>query len=109
MYNCNTKIYDKPIWPCPYNENRLKHLYIKEASGKYTSQSLFDIYSFTHISHGIIFFYILSKLNHHFNFNQIYLIYFAILLETSWELIENSDLIENKLNDLPYIKFNSNF
>ena len=42
--SCNTKIFNRPIWPCPYNENRLKHLYIKESSSKYTSQSLFDIY-----------------------------------------------------------------
>ena len=57
--NCNKKIYNRPVWPCPYNENRLKHLYIKELSSKYSSQSLFDIYSFTHISHGILWFYIL--------------------------------------------------
>ena len=29
--------------------------------------------------------------------------------DTTSKLIENIDLIENKLNDLPYIKFNSNF
>ena len=29
--------------------------------------------------------------------------------DTTSKLIDNIDLIENKLNDLPYIKFNSNF
>ena len=29
--------------------------------------------------------------------------------DTTSKLIENNDLIEKKLNDLPYIKFNSNF
>ena len=45
---CNSSLFSKPLWPCPYN-SRLKHLYINESDGKYTSQSLFDIYSFTHI------------------------------------------------------------
>ena len=43
--DCNTSILNRPIWPCPYNENRLRNLYINESSGKWTSQSLFDIYS----------------------------------------------------------------
>ena len=92
--NCNTKIYDKPIWPCPYNENRLKYLYIKEASGKYTSQSLFDIYSFTHISHGILLFYILYYLNNYKKYK--YMIFIALIYETLWEIVENSPYVINK-------------
>ena len=63
--NCKSKIFNKPIWPCPYNQSRLKNLYVKESSGKYTSQSLFDIYSFTHVSHGIILFYVYITVETH--------------------------------------------
>ena len=56
--DCNTKFINTPVWPCPYN-NRLKNIYIDKPDDKYTSLSLFDIYSFTHISHGMILFYVL--------------------------------------------------
>ena len=88
--DCNSKIYGKPIWSCPYNEERLKNLYIPESDGKYTSQSLFDIYSFTHISHGILLFYILRYIYKKKNEKMIYIsIIYAIILEFIWEIIEN--------------------
>ena len=31
LTNCKSTIFNKPIWPCPYNVNRLKNLYIKES------------------------------------------------------------------------------
>ncbi len=99
--NCNKKIYNRPVWPCPYNENRLKHLYIKESSSKYTSQSLFDPYSFTHISHGILLFYILYFINGYKKYNSM--IYIALLFEILWEIIENTPMIINK-----YRKVNKN-
>jgi len=95
MTDCNTTIYNKPVWSCPYNDkNRLNNLYIKEESGKYTSQSLFDIYSFTHVSHGIILFYILYQLNHKNKYT--YMIYIALLYEILWEIIENTPIIINR-------------
>ena len=94
LTNCKSTIFNKPIWPCPYNQNRLKNLYIKEASGKYTSQSLFDIYSFTHISHGILLFYILYYLNNYKKYK--YMIFIALIYETLWEIIENTPMIINK-------------
>ena len=92
--NCKSKIFNKPIWPCPYNESRLKHLYIKESSGKYTSQSLFDIYSFTHVSHGIILFYVLYYLHNYKKYNLM--IYYALFYEIMWEIIENTPMIINR-------------
>jgi len=94
---CNSHIFGKPLWPCPYN-SRLKHLYIKDADGPYTSQSLFDIYSFTHISHGMILFFIISFMNKVFNLkmNEINFTYLIIILEIFWEIIENTPYIINK-------------
>ena len=97
LTNCNTKIFNRPVWPCPYNENRLKHLYIKESSGKYTSQSLFDIYSFTHISHGILLFYILYFIHGYKKYNSM--IYIALFYEILWEIIENTPMVINKYRE----------
>jgi hypothetical protein len=94
LSDCKTKILNRPVWPCPYHENRLWNLYINEASGKYTSQSLFDIYSFTHISHGILLFYILYYIHGSKTYNSM--IYIALCYEILWELIENTPLIINR-------------
>ena len=53
--DCDSKINNTPIWPCPHND-RLKYIYIDKPDDKYTSLSLFDIYSLTHITHGLILF-----------------------------------------------------
>jgi len=85
---------ERPVWPCPYNNGRLNHLYVTEASGKWTSESLLDIYSFTHISHGIILYYVL----YYFHGNKKYtsMIYVALLYEVLWEIIENSSVVINR-------------
>jgi len=92
--DCKSTIYSRPIWPCPHNESRLKHLYIKEASGKYTSQSLFDIYSFTHVSHGILLFYALYYLHNKQKYTSM--IYTALFYEIMWEILENTPMIINR-------------
>ena len=92
---CNSLLFGKPLWPCPYN-SRLKHSYISESDGKYTSQSLFDVYSFTHISHGMILFYITTLLNIYLKLDDKYLFLIVVLIEIFWEIIENSPFIINK-------------
>jgi hypothetical protein len=92
--DCNTSILNRPIWPCPYNENRLRNLYINESSGKWTSQSLFDIYSFTHINHGILLFYVLYYIHKKKKYTKM--IYIALFYEILWETIENTPIIINK-------------
>ena len=81
------KIYGKrPFWPFP------KNIIDIHIDGKNTSQMLFDPYSFLHLSHGIIFYLILNKLNVNINFSTIITLLFAI----GWEFIENTPLIINK-------------
>tara|TARA_Y100001958_G_C21225071_1_gene550488 strand:+ start:1485 stop:2042 length:558 start_codon:yes stop_codon:yes gene_type:complete len=102
--NCDSKINSRPVWPCPYNESRFKHLYIKEENGKYTSQSLFDIYLFTHLSHGILLFYLLYYLNNYKKSSSM--IYFALFFEILWEIIENIPIIINKYRRVSNISRN---
>lgn len=91
MTNCQSKLLGKPVWPCPYNENRLRHIYVSESSGKYTSQSVLDPYSLTHVSHGILLFYILYLLHDFQTYSSM--IYIAIIYEVLWEIIENTPFI----------------
>ena len=102
---CNSSLFSKPLWPCPYN-SRLKHLYISESDGKYTSQSLFDIYSFTHISHGMIIFYITKLINKKLKLQDKYLFLIVVMIEILWEIIENSQFIINKYRNNSVISRN---
>ena len=53
------------------------------------SKNLFDIYSFSHISHGILF-YLFFK---YFKFNFWNGLYLTIILEFLWEMFENTEFI----------------
>ena len=90
--DCDTKFINTPIWPCPYN-NRLKNIYIDKPDDKYTSLSLFDIYSVTHISHGLILFMILNYIFGKKSFNMVY---FVIGWGILWEIVENTDYVLEK-------------
>ena len=87
---CNLKFKGRPIWPCP-NNNRFKNIYINNASGEYTSQSLFDPYSFTHISHGILLHNFFNYISNNLKFN----LFISFFIEILWEIIENSDYVIN--------------
>ena len=55
------------------------------------SQHIFDPYSFTHILHGVVFFWILGRL-----FASIGLMWrfvMAMVLEALWEVIENTEFV----------------
>ena len=53
------------------------------------SKNLFDIYSFSHISHGI-FFYLFFK---YLKVNFLTGLYLTIILEFLWEMFENTEFI----------------
>lgn len=53
------------------------------------SKRLFDIYSFSHITHGILF-YLLFK---YLKFNFLNGLYLTIILEFLWEIFENTEFI----------------
>ena len=87
--NKNSKLYGKPIWHTP------KKLIDYELDGKGTSQQLIDIYSLSHISHGIIFYLILEKLDT----GSISKFAISLIIELAWEIFENTDYIINKYRE----------
>ena len=57
-----------------------------------SSQEYFDIYSWSHITHGILFYHLFS----YFKFPTQQIISFSILSEILWEYIENTNYIIQK-------------
>ena len=73
--------------------------------GNETSQRVADVYSFSHIIHGILFYgllwFIWSKLPKRLQdkFPRKYWFLVALLIEGGWELLENSPLIINRYRE----------
>ncbi len=61
------------------------------------SQRVADAYSFSHIIHGIVFFGFLWLVARRVPIGWRYLI--AVLIETGWELLENSPIIINRYRE----------
>ena len=61
------------------------------------SQRLVDPYSFSHVGHGILFFGLLWVVARKIALR--YRFFMAVLLEASWELLENSPLIINRYRE----------
>ena len=83
------------IWWCKSGDWAI---YINQAWGSsHTSQHLLDPYSFTHLLHGIAFFWLTSlifaKLNVGWRFS------ISILAEAAWEVFENSSFIIEKYRE----------
>jgi hypothetical protein len=61
------------------------------------SQRFLDPYSYSHIGHGILFFFVLWIIAKPLTLDVRYLI--ALLLEATWELLENSPFIINRYRE----------
>jgi hypothetical protein len=59
-----------------------------------TSQQLFDPYSFTHLLHGILFFWLIALLFR--RMPRAWQFWLALLLESAWEVFENTSFVINK-------------
>ena len=59
-----------------------------------TSQQLFDPYSFTHVLHGILFFWLIALLFR--RWPRAWQFWLALLLESAWEVFENTSFVINK-------------
>jgi hypothetical protein len=76
------------LWICECGQVRL---WVSEAQGANTSQHLFDPYSFTHVLHGFLFFWLIAWLLPRLRGGwQLWL---AIAVEAAWEVVENSEFI----------------
>ena len=79
-------IFGRPIWNSP------QKLISYSLDDENTSKQVFDIYSFSHITHGIICYFILQSLH----IKPLNGLVITIIVETLWEIIENSEYIINK-------------
>ena len=83
------------IWWCKYGDYAI---YINDAwNSPHTSQHFLDPYSFTHILHGILFFWltllIFRKLSPAWRF------FIAVFVESAWEILENTNYIIEKYRE----------
>lgn len=69
-------------------------IWIGDSCSSNTSQQLLDPYSLTHILHGFLFFWLMALL-----FKRLpgaWQIWLALLLESAWEVFENTSFVINK-------------
>ena len=77
------------IWWCKFGDARV---YVNQAWGSsHTSQHLFDPYTFTHVLHGVLFFWLAGLLFRKLADSWRFLI--AVAAEAGWELVENSSYV----------------
>ncbi|MFN9720577.1 MAG: DUF2585 family protein [Planctomycetota bacterium] len=57
----------------------------------HNSQHLIDPYTFSHVQHGFVFFWMLLPLNRRLSPSQCF--FLALLLECGWEILENSPIV----------------
>ena len=62
-----------------------------DAWGRHNSQHLFDPYSFTHILHGVLFFWLASLIFRKMSFVRQFAL--AIFVECAWEVLENTNQV----------------
>jgi hypothetical protein len=73
-------------------------IYVNQAwNSSHTSQHLFDPYSFTHVLHGVLFFWLAGLIFERLAIEWKFLI--AIIVECIWEIFENSPYIIQKYRE----------
>lgn len=83
------------LWWCRLGDYAV---YVNDAwNSSHTSQHLFDPYTFTHVLHGVVFFWIagavLPRLSGEWRFAA------AVVAECAWEVLENSNYIVEKYRE----------
>lgn len=68
-----------------------------ELDGNNTSKTLIDRYSPSHITHGVLFYFIFENIH----FTRKYSLIFTIIFEILWEYFENTPYIINKYRQNP--------
>lgn len=87
--------YQGHIWICDCGTVNFWHGAINSSQD---SQHLTDWYTFSHIIHGFIFYWLLKKFTKNKYSIPTYLI-LAVVLEAGWEILENSPLIINRYRE----------
>ena len=73
-----------------------KPLYVPQWYNPKVSQHPFDPYSFTHISHGLLLYYVWKLL---FGLRPETGFFVTLTFETTWEVIENSEFVINRYRE----------
>lgn len=82
------------VWFCECGEIRL---WVSDHNGPHTSQHLADPYTFTHVVHGFIFFWMVTWLFKRWRYQwQLWL---ALAVEAVWEVIENTTWVIDRYRD----------
>jgi hypothetical protein len=82
------------VWWCACDTPTL---FAAEVNSQHNSQHLFDWYSFTHVLHGVIFFWVL-----HLALPWLAVMWrlaIAVVIETGWEMVENSPAIIDRYRE----------
>lgn len=83
------------VWWCKLGDYSI---YIHEAwESSHTSQHLFDPYTFTHILHGVLFFWLTGLIFSKIAIEWRFLL--AVAVEDAWEILENSPFIIEKYRE----------
>ncbi|HJT27746.1 MAG TPA: DUF2585 family protein [Pyrinomonadaceae bacterium] len=69
-------------------------LWVGDWCSSNTSQQLLDPYSFTHVLHGFLFFWLMALLFK--RMPRVWQFWLALLLESAWEIFENTSFVINK-------------
>lgn len=82
------------VWWCKFGD---LSPYYNDGWSQHTSQHFFDPYSFTHILHGVIFFWILYPIAP--KLSATWRFFISVLAEAAWEGLENTNFIIDKYRE----------
>jgi hypothetical protein len=83
------------IWWCKLGDYAI---YVNEAwNSSHTSQHFLDPYTFTHVLHGVMFFWLASLI--FYKFGAAWQFFIAMSVEAAWEVLENTNYIIDKYRE----------
>lgn len=74
-------------------------LWSGDTLSQHNSQHLTDPYTFTHLLHGVLFFYLLWGVSKRWPMSLGSRFAIALLLESLWEIVENTDVVINRYRE----------
>ncbi len=78
------------VWWCKHRDPRW---FVSETGSDHNSQHWFDWYSFSHVLHGVVFFWALWGLSRKWPAVKRWALPGAVLVEAAWEVLENSPMV----------------
>ena len=83
------------IWWCKLGDYAI---YVGDAwNSSHTSQHFLDPYTFTHVLHGVMFFWLASLI--FYKFSVTWRFFISIFVEAAWEVLENTNYIIEKYRE----------